>query len=95
MFKVDVSSLYREGVPSHMHDAIVRYFENGIPPGSFYSAVLTNDLREAVAFADHINQEHLVNHVRWLYNYAPSGSWGSRHAYMNWLSYFSKEEVEA
>ena len=74
--KVDVSSLYESGIPEYMHGAIVRFYENGIRPGSFLEAVIDNDLREACARADDTNRRRLFDYVAWFYSYAPAGSWG-------------------
>ena len=36
-------------IPQHMRGGIERYVMNGVPPGSFLTAVLSNDLKEAFA----------------------------------------------
>jgi hypothetical protein len=73
------------GLPQHMQGAFKRYFENRISPGSFGVAVLTNDLIGACHRADHINQSRLFDIVKWLYNHAPAGSWGSLELYEAWI----------
>lgn len=78
----DAMSKY--GIPDEMHGGIIRYFENGIPPGSFLCAVINNDLQEAVARADDTNLYRLRNYVQWFYNYAPSGAWGYPGAVSDW-----------
>jgi hypothetical protein len=72
-------------LPEHMHGAIARYIERGIPPGSFLEAVLSNDLKGAVGRADHINRERIGDYVRFLYNDAPAGCWGSPEAVSDWI----------
>ena len=72
------------GIPAEMHGGIVRYFENGIAPGSFLCAVIDNDLREAVARADDTNLYLLRNYMQWFYNHAPSSSWGYPGAADEW-----------
>jgi hypothetical protein len=64
-------------LPAHMHGAMLRWIEHGIYPGGFLTAVLENDLRAAVARADMVNATRLPDYVRYLYNDAPSGCWGS------------------
>lgn len=76
-------------IPSHMHGAIERYIVQGIPPGSFLTAVLSNDLKEAVARADHENQESLVNWVKFLYNHVPGAAWGSPEKVTAWYALFA------
>ena len=76
--------LYEYGVPSYMHGAVVRYMEEGIPPGSFLSAVINNDLREACSRADDTNKLALHSYVMWFYNWAPVGTWGHPDAVRDW-----------
>lgn len=73
-------------LPEHMIGAVKRYVLNRIPPGSFLSAVICNDLREAVGRADDENARSLSNWVRFFYNYTPSGCWGSPDNFRRWLS---------
>lgn len=75
---------------SHMIDGLKLYFEEKIAPGSFMTAVLSNDLKEACARADFYNQDKLYDIVRWLYNEAPSTSWGSPEKVNKWLQGRSK-----
>lgn len=72
-------------VPEHMRDGISRYIEQGIRPGSFLTAVVQNDLREAIGHADDINLTALPTIVAWFYNYAPALCWGSTERMMGWL----------
>ena len=58
-FNVDPQTLSDMAIPEHMWGAIVRYYENGIPPGGFLEAVINNDLREACARADEINRRRV------------------------------------
>lgn len=64
-------------IPEHMHDGLIGYLVNRIHPGSFLTAVLSNDLREACGRADEDNVRALHAYVYFLYNYAPGDSWGS------------------
>lgn len=75
----------RHLVPPHMWGGIERYFLKRIPPGGFLSALLSNDLMEAFGCADDENASAMQNWCRFLYNYAPRGSYGSPEAFMNWL----------
>lgn len=71
-------------VPKHDRDAIVRYIEHGIIPGSFLQAVICNDLREAFGQADYINTTALPTIVAWFYSHAPALCWGSRERMLAW-----------
>ena len=64
-------------IPEYMHGAVSRWIMHGISPGSFLLAVLRNDLRGAAECADDENRRLLYQYVFFLYNYAPSGCWGS------------------
>lgn len=72
-------------IPRHMQGAVKRYFEDGIPPGNFLTAVLCNDLREACGRADDENRHRLFEYIQFLYMYAPAGSWGSPDNFQRWL----------
>jgi hypothetical protein len=61
------------------------YFEKHAKPGGFITATLRNDLVNAVARADENSREHLLAIVRFLYNEAPSGAWGSEDVVKQWL----------
>ena len=72
-------------IPDHMRGAMRRYVENGLPPGSFLEAVLSNDLRGAVSRADHINKHQLPNYVQFLANAVPASCHGSSYAVNDWI----------
>ena len=73
-------------IPEYMQGGMRRYFEEGIKPGSFLEAVLVNDLKEACGRADDTNRLHLFDYVMFLYNYAPSRSWGPPENYRAWIA---------
>jgi len=66
--------------------AIKRYIQQGVRPGSFLTAVINNDLHSACECADNINIRIIPAYVAYLYNYAPSGSWGYPGAVDDWLA---------
>ena len=71
-------------VPNHMRGAYQRWIENGIKPGSFGEALLSNDLKETFGRADHINKHHIGTTLAWFYNYAPCHCWGSPENVAEW-----------
>ena len=73
-------------IPEHMRAGMERYMEQGVPPGHFLTALLSNDLMEAMGRADDINRESLHDYCRWLCNYAPAGSFGSPEAVKEWIN---------
>lgn len=72
-------------VPDHIHEGLIAYIVEGRVPGSFLAAVLSNDLKNAVAFADDENRCALPQIIRWLYNEAPNPCWGSPEKFGAWL----------
>lgn len=71
-------------IPAHMVGGLRRYIENGIEPGSFLSAVLSNDLRGACEKADDENRHRLFDYVQFFYCYVPSECWGSPSKFKDW-----------
>jgi hypothetical protein len=65
-------------IPDRMCYALERYIEHHIRPGDFLQAVISNNLKEACGRADDVNVELLHVYVAYLYNEAPSSSWGSK-----------------
>lgn len=80
MMTIDYSSL-----PLHMQDGMRLYVEHGIQPGSFLTAVLSNDLMRALGRADDINLHALPAYGRFLYNDAPSWCFGSPEKVEAWI----------
>ena len=74
-----------ERLGPHMIGTLERYIEHGIPTGGFVEAVLSNDLFDAMARADDINQHLIHEIVSWIYNYAPSSCHGSRERCFQWI----------
>lgn len=66
--------------------AIRNYIDHHIEPGSFLSAVISNNLKEAVGRADNKNIRLLPEYVFYFYNYAPSVCWGSTEKMDRWLT---------
>ena len=81
-------------IPSRMIPDLVCYIVHGIHPGNFLSAVVSNDLMDAVARADEENQKLLVEYSTFLYNYAPIGCFGSKEAFLNWKGVNSTSNLE-
>lgn len=72
-------------IPDYMMDGLDNYINHKIPPGHFLTAVLCNDLWEAVSRADDENVKNLPAYIGYLYNEAPSGCWGSFEKFEAWL----------
>lgn len=88
-----IEKMSEHGIPRYMHGGLIRYYENGIEPGSFLTAVINNDLKEACGRADDTNRHCLFNYIMWFYNEAPTGSWGHSDATEQWYKQFQTEEA--
>lgn len=67
-------------------DTLIRYVVKGIPPGGFMSAVLANDLFDAVGRADTDSMFELSAIVKMIWNDCPGSCWGDRDAVREWIS---------
>ena len=74
-------------LPPYMHDTAKRYVEKGIEGGSFFTAVVSNDLMCAFARADEANIAAMRAWVMWLYNDAPCGCYGSPKVVSEWIAH--------
>ena len=72
-------------LPDYMWASTRRYVAQGIPPGHFLSAVISNNLSEAVAHGDDINSRCLPQWVKFFYNNPPGQCWGSPERFDNWI----------
>lgn len=79
-----MSNIDYSGLPEHMRDGMRLYIERGVPPGSFLTAVLSNDLMGALGKADDTNLHALPAYGRFLYNEAPSPCFGSPEHVRDW-----------
>lgn len=82
-------------IPAHMQEAIRRYVLFGLKPGDFLTAVITNNLRNAVGYADATNLPLLKTYVQWFYNVAPGSCSGSPEIMKAWMTEQSKNAVTA
>ena len=78
-------------IPERMMGGITRYVEQGIPPGDFLTAIIENNLSEAVGRADDENIRNIPAYVAYFYNKTPSPCWGSRQAMKSWLEQFRNQ----
>lgn len=80
-------------VPGHLRGGLARYFDMGVEPGRFLCAVLENDLVGAAlrcsGDAERVDVT-LTELCSFLYNFAPSGSHGSREKRIAWQAAVSR-----
>ena len=72
-------------VPEHIRGGLDRYITDGIPPGSFVTAVLKNDLARAIRFGDDDCQRALADIYRFLYWNAPAFCFGDTESFDKWI----------
>lgn len=73
------------GIPSHMHEGIVGYVNDGWMPGDFLKGVLAGDLQSALGRADHINSQSLPSYAK-LLSRLPMGCHGSYEIVDAWVA---------
>ena len=79
-------------LPNGLQDGMQRYIEYGILPGHFLTAVLENNLSNAVMRADVNNLKELPNIVKWMHWEIPSDAHGSEIAVKAWIDKFKPVE---
>ena len=72
-------------IPRHTQYGLDSYVKDRQYPGSFLRALLENNLKNAVGYADDQNKENLVDIVIYCYNNIPSICWGSKEEVEAWL----------
>ena len=74
---------------------LFEYVILGLPPGSFHTAVLSNDLYRAAATSHPLNQWcDIMACCLWLMNYAPVDCFGSKEKVNAWLALTPDERNE-
>lgn len=84
----DIAEMIERGrhlVPPHMWDAVTGYYLHRFQPGSFMTALLSNDLMGALGRADDVNAANIQRWCQFLYNYTPAGSYGTPERVRQWL----------
>jgi len=79
-------------VPSEWQMELYNYIIMGLQPGSFFTAVLSNDLMRA-AGSSHVLNDWLdiMALCQWIYHEAPTCAWGDQSNVENWLA-LTKEQ---
>ncbi len=73
-------------IPEYMRHGLTDYVNDGVPPGQFLAAIICNDLKAAVMYADDTNLENIPAYVNFFYNHAPMPCWGSKQAMDSWIA---------
>lgn len=80
-------------IPERLMISMKGYVEQRRRPGHFLSAVICNNLTEAVGRADDESLSVIADIVGWFYNKAPSDCWGSPQKMEDWLKGFMKYKM--
>lgn len=72
-------------IPPHTKQAIDDYVQKGLPPGGFVSAVLENDLANAIGRADVVNKQFIAQIVAYVHLEIPAACHGSIGAVTTWI----------
>ena len=64
---------------------IMRFVEHGIKPGDFLTAVLSNDLMDAIGRADEENQRDIVEICQFIHMEIPYNCHGSPELVKAWI----------
>jgi len=88
-----LGELAESDIPHHLRDGLVRYFRDGILPGSFLQAVLCNDLLATVSRAAPRALDALPALMEFLHWTAPVEAWGSRKKVLAWTTTPDRLEV--
>lgn len=78
----------------HLIGGLARYFNAGIMPGHFLTAVLMNDLQEACSRADLETFAVMPRLMKLLFNHAPSTAHGSRDHILSWRKRLRSEAAK-
>lgn len=81
-------------LPPHMQDLARRYIEKGIPGGSFFTALVSNDLMRSFLRADDMNTAAMRTWAVFLYTEAPNACWGSPEKVRAWIDHRGLEGME-
>ncbi len=73
-------------IPDYMRPGVETYVDDGIVPGDFLKAVLSNDLKEAAFHADHTNYLKLGDYAKFIYWHLPYACQGSREKVIAWAN---------
>ena len=79
------SYLNHSVIPQNTIESLARYETQGIMPGGFLYAALTNDLMAAVTSADADNLKCIKAICQYIYNELPEASHGSPAAVRDWV----------
>lgn len=85
---------FHQGVKQSTIDTINNYVKKGWPPGGFVTAVLANDLMEALGRADLENRQAIFEICEYVYNDIPGACHGSPDIVQAWVKRGGLEGIQ-
>jgi hypothetical protein len=82
-------------IPEVCRKDMSRYIVDGVRPGGFLFAVLTNDLCRTYLYLDDINRDRIGDYITFLTQYAPPNCFGSRAKVEEWIEDASERRALA
>ena len=79
---------YREKhyeISDEMGKHITAYVNDGVPQGSFLTALICNDLKGVFAYADDENYENLPAFIMYFHWVVPANIWGNKDKMQAWI----------
>ncbi len=81
-------------VSDEKQQVLFDYVVNGMPPGSFFTAVLSNDLFKAAITSHPLNQwGEIIDMCKWIKNMSPYKCWGSAEKVEEWLALTQDQRI--
>lgn len=82
-------------VTDEWQGVLYNYIIHGLHPGSFFTAVLSNDLMWAAQSSHIFNDWNSIRALcTWLLHEAPIGSWGDEDAVIKWIALSEEERLK-
>ena len=82
------------GVPQALFEGLKAYACQGVIPGDFLQAVLSNDLFEAFGRADADSTRAMPQIIMLVYNELPSNIWRTRERMIEWRDECDRRRLE-
>lgn len=72
-------------VPDHLRQPLEKFIDEGVRPGEFLEAFLTNDLFGTLANADFASRRRLADIANFIDSFVPGVCYGSKKTFDDWI----------
>jgi len=83
---LSVNSKCPQGISLETFEALKNYAVNHRAPGGFLTAILSNDLMEAVLMANLDDRFSIPQICEYIFHHCPGNCWGTPEAVEKWIS---------